>query len=283
MKALVLSGGSSHGAFQAGAIMALDDLGWTPDIIFGSSVGAINGVAYAAGMSGRDLSDLWQHVTNEKVYSWRPVWDWFSIFKWNYLFDTSPLKSLLQDRIEISMVQRSPITALVSGLDIQTGSQRIFSSRLESTREALKSHYPVSSLDHDSLLASAALPGIFPEVRGMWDGAYQQRHPLKPVILMGATEILVVHLNVPDGNRSIPKGPLQIVLRLAEMASSYHLLGDLKALELRNHMEGYRPIELKVVCPEKPLGYSRLDFNRSHKKYHAIRSGYHRTMEAFET
>jgi NTE family protein len=60
MKALVLSAGGSFGAYQIGAWSALEEHGWTPDLVVGASIGAVNGFAISRGASASDLLRLWR-------------------------------------------------------------------------------------------------------------------------------------------------------------------------------------------------------------------------------
>src|SRR5688572_15231771 len=56
--ALVLSGGGAKGLAHIGVVKVLDSLGYRPDLIVGTSMGAIVGAMYASGYSGRDLDSL---------------------------------------------------------------------------------------------------------------------------------------------------------------------------------------------------------------------------------
>lgn len=283
MKALVLCSGSSHGAFQAGVLKALDELGWNPDLVLGASVGSINGVAYASGMSGHAICDLWLGINNKDIYKRRPLRDWPSFLSWNYLLDTSPLKKFLEHSLDLDALYESDIISLVTGLNVKTGRQNLFSSHLGKAMSPLRNHYKVCPLDHDSILASSAIPGIFPSVNGIWDGAFQQHNPLKPAVLMGVDEILVVHLNVEGGGEGLPKGIVQTALRIANLSSSYHVVSDLKLLKERNALSQYRTIKSRVICPDESLGYSRLNFDDVEKKKEAIESGYARAYSVMDS
>ena len=52
-RALVLAGGGAKGSYQVGVWQALQEIGWTPDIITGASVGALNGCLFTMGKSKR--------------------------------------------------------------------------------------------------------------------------------------------------------------------------------------------------------------------------------------
>jgi NTE family protein len=71
MIAFVLSGGGSQGALQVGALQALIEQGIQPDLIVGTSVGAVNSVslAYNSSPDGlANLAQLWGKITTEDVY-----------------------------------------------------------------------------------------------------------------------------------------------------------------------------------------------------------------------
>lgn len=67
-KALVLSGGGGRGAYHVGVAQALAERGWTPDIIAGTSIGAINAAALASGVSAAQLKERWLHMHTEDVH-----------------------------------------------------------------------------------------------------------------------------------------------------------------------------------------------------------------------
>jgi NTE family protein len=66
-RALVLSGGGGRGAYQAGVWDFLDQRGWRPDIVVGTSIGAVNGAAIAGGFTPQELRDLWRTMITENV------------------------------------------------------------------------------------------------------------------------------------------------------------------------------------------------------------------------
>lgn len=78
-RALVLSGGGGRGAYQAGVWAWLQEQGWKPDLISGSSVGAINGAAIASGMPAEQIRELWQSIDQGEVFRrrrWRNLVHW---------------------------------------------------------------------------------------------------------------------------------------------------------------------------------------------------------------
>lgn len=72
-KALVLSGGGGRGAYHVGVLEALVEHGWMedgkgPDIIAGTSIGAINAAALASGLTVAELKRRWLHMHTEQVH-----------------------------------------------------------------------------------------------------------------------------------------------------------------------------------------------------------------------
>ena len=65
---LVLSGGGSTGAYQAGVIRALDELGMKFDIVVGTSIGSINGAMYVAGDADKAY-EMWKTISFESIFS----------------------------------------------------------------------------------------------------------------------------------------------------------------------------------------------------------------------
>ena len=71
MTALVLGGGSTRGAVQIGMLQVLAEHGFVPDRIYGSSVGAINGVGFAADPTREGverMTQIWLRIRREDIY-----------------------------------------------------------------------------------------------------------------------------------------------------------------------------------------------------------------------
>ena len=58
-RALVLSGGRGRGAYHVGVLACLEQLGWQPDMIVGTSIGAVNAVALGSGINVDGLRERW--------------------------------------------------------------------------------------------------------------------------------------------------------------------------------------------------------------------------------
>lgn len=104
---LILSGGGSKGAFQAGVIDQLNQQGWEPDAVAGISVGALNGAMVATGKAD-ELVKIWQDLREEQVLKRRKIEGNVKSFLLHKIgigkpklgfFDNSPLKKKLRESI----------------------------------------------------------------------------------------------------------------------------------------------------------------------------------------
>lgn len=265
MRALVLSGGAAHGAFQAGAIQALFEMGWVPDVVCGASVGAINAAAVVAGLSPEHLCTMWRDVENRNVYRWRPPQDWLTFWKWNYVLDTAPLRKFLQKHVSFEDLYISDQMGLCFSVDVETGSLRAYTNQLTDLPTKFRRRYKPQIFDLDALMASTAIPLVFPWSGGEWDGALLQYAPMRPVVALGATEIVLVSLEVSTTELSLPEGVLQTALQVANISSMSSLRADIRMILDRNAQERYRHVDLHVISPTRSLGYSKLNFSSPHK------------------
>jgi NTE family protein len=214
-RALILSGGGGRGAYHCGVLEYLEIVGWRPDILVGTSIGAINAAAIASGHDAQALQSLWRGLTTDGVQRIRT--DLFDLGNWTYLLDNSPWRqSLIQanwfdfDRINSDAAP----TLVVTATDVYTGRLTVFSNRM---LEPGKSQGPRSkvvqhvSLTLDHILASCSIPIVYPWTRiaegggPYWDGAVVSNTPLGTALRAGATDIIVVLLSPwEDGDGAGP-------------------------------------------------------------------------------
>lgn len=264
MRALVLSGGAAHGAFQAGAIQSLYEMGWVPDVVCGASVGSINAAAIVSGISPEHLCAMWREVSNHDVYRWRQPLDWLRFWRWKYVLDTNPLRKYLESHIRFPELYSAEQVALCFSVDVETGGLRAYSNQVTDLPLRFLRRYRPQLFDVDALMASTAIPLVFPWSGGEWDGAFLQYAPMRPVVALGATEIVLVSLEVTS-EEALPSSLLQTALQVANISSKSALRADIKMILDRNKQEGYRHIDLRVISPTRPFEYSRLNFSSPHK------------------
>ncbi|WP_052466217.1 patatin-like phospholipase family protein [Beduini massiliensis] len=201
-RAFVLSGGGAKGAYEAGFLKAMDELGIYPDIVTGSSIGALNGCMIAQ-KDYNELLELWQNMTVEQV-----VKDGFSTdFSLDSLISNTNLivpffKSYINSKganIEplIKMVHRLANQDKLNQSAIDFGLVTVEYPSLKPI-EITKKQIPQGQLA-DYLIASASCFPAFPihyfNDHGYIDGGYYDNLPIHLAFKMGATEIIAVELN----------------------------------------------------------------------------------------
>lgn len=271
-RALVLSGGGGRGAYQAGVWAWLEEQEWQPNLVCGSSVGAINGAAIAGGMSSERIRDLWHSIEQRKVFRprmWRNLLHGlmqpFGLASgMTPIADTTPLRNLLTQQLDVEAVHESDIELVVSAVRVQDARVRYFNGR---------------ELAIEHIMASSAIPIVFPweviDGEAYWDGGLAVNTPLLPAIERDATEIVaIVFAPILQGLKELPATRTEAsrwlfeVSTLASAASLVALLravhGDAPLVEglSGNNLVTFGPTKLYIVAPEKLLGFrSLLEFD----------------------
>lgn len=166
--ALVLSGGGSKGAFQAGAIKYLVEKGVKFNVIAGTSVGALNGLIVSQQEPEKTLEELnnwWTKIRNRDVYRRHNFWKRLGkgishIFGQNKdfsflpssIYENSPLRKLIEEYIDLSKIRENVEHFFVSFVSLQTG--KVYSkdiTTLYDKKEAV-----------DYIVASTLIPLAFP-------------------------------------------------------------------------------------------------------------------------
>src|SRR5919106_3671614 len=180
--AFVLAGGGSLGAVQAGMLRELLAHGVAPDLVVGSSVGAING-AYLAGSPTLQgvarLEAIWRGLRRQEVFpvTWRSVVG--LIGRRNYMVDPRGLRRLLEQNLPYQELERASVPLHVVATDALGGAAVRLSAG------------PVV----EAVLASCAIPAAFPLVRigerYLMDGAVASNTPIRAAIELGASRLVV--------------------------------------------------------------------------------------------
>src|SRR5450631_3357172 len=153
--AFVLPGGSSLGAVQVGMAEALLETGIRPDLIIGSSAGSLNG-AWLARHPGPEgaarLRDLWLTVRRRDVFPLSPGMLLGLAGRRDHLVSSKALERWLITNALFSRIEQATIPLHIMATDLMSGA----AVRLSSGDVVA------------ALLASSAIPGVFPPVP--WDG-----------------------------------------------------------------------------------------------------------------
>lgn len=223
---IVLTGGGARAAYQVGVLRAIADL--IPKnvanpfpIVCGTSAGAINAVALGADAANYRravlrLQAVWKNFRPEDVYRADLPGVLKNSARWMYaaiaggrgrepvsLLDNTPLKDLLAQRIEFGAIQRGIDAGQLYALAITcsgyaSGQSVCFYQGAASARpwRRVRRVGVPTTIGLDHLLASSALPFIFPAVQinreYFGDGSMRQIAPVSPALHLGADRILVV-------------------------------------------------------------------------------------------
>ena len=227
-RALVLSGGGGRGAYHVGVLRFLEEHEWFPDVVVGTSIGAVNGAAIASGHTAYSLWSLWKRLRTRDVQKAN-----LNPLNGNFLLDTSPLRETLQqegwinfDRINSD---EAAVHLRVTATEVNTGHLHVFgnSSDLYSSRMQLE---PLG-LDH--IIASCSIPIIYPATKLhdnlYWDGATVANTPLGPAIDAGAEEIVVVIMTPWEADEEFETETPRNLLTTASTTLEWALLASFQA------------------------------------------------------
>lgn len=244
--AFVLAGGGSFGAVQVGMLRELLAHGVKPDLVVGSSVGALNG-AYLAGAPDLEgvarLEALWRGLHRRQVFpiTWRSLTG--ALARQAPLVDPSGLRRLLEAHLPYEELERAPVPIHVVATDLLGGNLM----KLSRGRVA------------DAVLASCAIPGVLPPVRVdsnlLVDGAVASNTPVHVALELGATRIVVLPTGFACALEAPPRGAVATMLHAITLMIAGQLVADLERCRGK--------AELVTVPPLCPLAVSAYDFSRA--------------------
>ncbi len=289
-KILVLAGGSVKGAYQTGVVRAVFEAGFRPDAIYGISAGSMN-ASYLVNDFGRsvledggyldynqtaiDLCNFWINNINtpDSLALRRGTYDLgMSAIRRNFegLLDTTPLREILHNNIQMRNLNASPVGLKVGAVDIINGNIV----------------YADPTYEHflDYVMASSAIPILMPVVNigglkkmAYLDGGMRDVAPIKKAITDGADEIVCIacHTRNIDGGYFPYGNLLALVDRVMDIAVNECLNADLDWAEFRNEclpedgseaqsgiLKGQKRIKLKIIRPQKPLNIDIQGFDQ---------------------
>lgn len=227
-RALVLSGGGGRGAYHVGVLRFLEEHEWLPDVVVGTSIGAVNGAAIASGHTAHSLWALWQRLKTRDVQKTH-----LNPLEGNYLLDTNPLRQTLQrdgwvnfDRINS---QEAKAHLRVTATEVNTGHLHVFGNSADVFPSKMRQE-PLS-LDH--IIASCSIPIVYPATQLhenlYWDGATVANTPLGPAIDAGAEEIVVVIMTPWDDEAETAAETPRNLLTAASTTLEWALLASFQA------------------------------------------------------
>ncbi len=205
--ALVLSGGGASGIVQVPFLEELIRREIQPDLIVGSSVGAING-AFLAFHSHNitGLSELWYALKDQRLWHRNLISITRQFFSnRTSIYSSRFLRDLIKQHVTLDEISAAEIPLHIVTTSLSNGRKRVFSRG------------PLLA----AVMGSIAVPGLFPPSRvdGSWcvDGGLSSGLDLETAILQGATHTIAVDLGV-DPPPYQPHGIVDLLARSMEIA-----------------------------------------------------------------
>jgi NTE family protein len=245
--AFVFTGGGSHGAIQVGMLLALEEKGITPDLVIGTSVGAINAAFIAGrpyGGAARELADVWNGLQRSDVFPASPLRGISGIFgRSDHLVNPKPLRRLLERVISFERLEDAPIETRCIATDLLSGQP------VELT----------SGNAVDAIVASSALPGLLPPIeisgRLLIDGGVSNNVPISNAVQAGATTVYVLSAGHACSPSQQIRGALHVLLHSMSV-----MIHDRLATQAVLHGDS---VDLRVFPILCPVETSIVDFSKS--------------------
>jgi NTE family protein len=247
--AFVLTGGASLGAIQVGMLEALYTHGIEPDLIVGTSAGALN-AAFVADRpqtveTAQELGDVWRGLGRNQVFPVNPVAGALGFLGLrNNLVPDSGLRNVVRQHLMATRLEDTRIPLHVIATDLLTG------------EDIRLSHGPAL----DAVMASAAIPGVLPSVtwdgRELIDGGVSNNAPISHAFELGADQVYVLPTAGPCELEEPPRGALAMLIYATGVLVRQGLAHDLARLA-----DTGRVIVLPPPCPIRvsPSDFSRAD------------------------
>lgn len=253
--AFVLSGGAALGAVQVGMLQALHAHGVRPNLLVGTSVGAIN-AAWVASDPTSDrldqLASLWRSLRRGQVFPAGPAGLIGLLGRRSGLVDQRPLRGLLTRHIAFEDLEDATVALCVVVTDVLTG------------RDVRLSRGPAV----DAVLASAAIPGVFAPIeiagRAYMDGGVVNNAAISHAIALGADTIYVLPTGWSCALERPPNGALGMALHGLTVLVQHRLADDIEHYQTQ--------ADLRVVPPPCPIRVGPADFGHAGELIEAGRS-----------
>jgi NTE family protein len=220
--AFVLAGGGSRGGVQIGMLDELIRRGIRADRVYGASVGAINGAAYAGNptLEGiEQMATVWRGIKGADIFP-RSALDgpWAFLQKRPAVHQNTGLRHIIEAGIDFDNLEDARIPIEVVTTSLTDG------------RERWITHGPAI----DAILASSAIPSIFPPVvidgDVLVDGGVVNNVPISRAILGGCTRIYVLLCGPLHYHPRQPKRPAEAALTAFFVAIHARFVRELSLL-----------------------------------------------------
>jgi NTE family protein len=246
--AFVLSGGASLGSIQVGMLEALYERGIRPDLIVGTSAGALNGAFIAERPqtveTAHQLGDVWRGLKRGQVFPVNPLIGALGFLgARDHLVPDSGLRRLIRRHAIAERLEETYVPLHVIATDALRG------------EDVRLSEGPLV----DAVMASAAIPGVLPAVdwdgRTLIDGGVANNAPISHALELGADEIYVLPTGSPCELHEPPRGALAMLVYATGLLVGRRLAQEIAALA--------EEAAITVLPPPCPLSVQPTDFGHA--------------------
>jgi NTE family protein len=220
--AFVLGGGGVLGAAEVGMLRALFEADIHPDLVLGTSVGALNGA-----MVARDpthavidrLTDLWLDTQTSGAVSDRPFRTVRrAVSTGTHIYSSGPMQHRLAEEFGETTFEDLAVRFQVCAASIERAAEHWFTSgRLV-----------------DAIMASAAVPGLLPPMKigdeHFLDGGIVNSIPLGRAVELGADRVFVLQVGRIDRPLAVPRRPWEVARVSFESARRHRFARELAEL-----------------------------------------------------
>ena len=240
--AFVLGGGGVLGSAEVGMLQALIERDVRPDLILGSSIGALNGAVVAANPGAdavRRLAETWGELQSRSVFSASLFGQVSNVVRHGtFLHSNEALRRLVGDAVTAPNIEDLAVKFQCVAASIERAGAHWFDSG------------PVA----DAVLASCAVPGLLPPVRiadeHFVDGGLVASVPVGRAVELGASRIFVLHVGRLEQPLRPPRRPWEVALVAFEIARRHQFVDDLTRVGgIETHIlpsgGGVRPISIR--------------------------------------
>src|ERR1700742_1612132 len=219
--AFVLGGGGVLGAHEVGMLRALNEAQIRPDLVAGTSVGAINGAFVAADPDGAAdrLGELWAGAHLQRAFSGTLLGRATRLARsGTHLHEIEPLLQMLDDELPAKDFSDLALPFSCVAANVEHATARWFTAG------------PLVP----AVLASCAVPGLLPpvEIDGAhyFDGGLVHSLPVGRAVTLGASTVYVLHVGRIESPLPVPSRPWEVGLVAFEIARRHRFHEEMSAL-----------------------------------------------------
>jgi NTE family protein len=258
--AFVLGGGGLLGAHEVGMLRALSEAGIRPDLVVGTSIGAVNGAFVAADPEGaaERLTDLWRGDSLRMVFSETVLERAVLLARsGTHLHAIEPLRRLLAEKLPIEEFAGLRLPFQCVAASIEQATARWFASG------------PLVP----AVMASCAVPGLLPPVEldgsHYFDGGLVDSIPVGRAVALGASTVYVLQVGRIESPLPVPARPWEVGLVAFEIARRHRFHEEMSSLP-----PGVRVHVLPTGSERVPAGLGQLGYRGRNKVSSSIDRAY---------